>query len=350
VTSKGTLVALFILAIAVVAQAATPAPFAICPRQSNGHTSDQPPDPVVVCQQLFPAPPYVRLPADRHTSEGSIMTGVVELDVNTDGHIANARFYDRGLKVYPLLTAAGKPIDESSELMKKCHLPSNRVHFLIYEASGKVTPLGALLLQGLRPAVLVQGQAIDSRFFGAWEGMISKRRTETQWYTDPSQPQNFAKVRMMFTPPLLQTENIGELRPDPKLPDGTRFKATGTFENATQPVRLSTGDCAPALTSYGAANPFPARVATADYFLHMWRFPAMHSLWSKDFHVVTDYPKNLSTNPTLNSMASTHNFRLKDYIATSTKPMELKFLQHGNSFGWIVFLLKPVQGGGGPCK
>jgi hypothetical protein len=346
-----TFIALLTLATALGAQAAAPMSFAVCPKQTNGHTSDQPPAPVVVCQQLFPAVPYVHLPPDQHTPDGhAAMNGVVELDINTDGHIANARFYDRSLKLYPLVDAAGKPIDEKSALMSKNHLPSNRVHFLIYEATGKVTAAGALQLAALRPAVLVDGAAIDSRFFGPWEGMVSKRRSDTQWFTDDRQPQNFAKIRVMFAPPLIPTDNIGELRPTPKLPDGTRFKATGRFENATQSVRLSTGECAPALTSYGAANPLPSRVATADYLLHMWRFPAMHTLWSKDFHVVTDYPKGLYPNANLNSMASNHNFRLKDYIATSTKPEQLTFRLHGNPIDQIVFLLEPVTGGGGPCK
>jgi hypothetical protein len=349
-TPKVTYAAALLVLLAATAFAATPAQFAICPRQMSGHTSDQPPDPVVVCQQLFPAPPYVHLPADRHLPDGSAtINGVVELDINSDKHIAAARLYDRNLMEYALVNTSGKPIDETSPLMKKTHLPSNRVHFLIYEATGKVAG-NSLQLTGRTPSVLVAGSAIDSRFLGAWEGLVSKRKSETQWYTDERQPQNFAKIRVMFAPPLLKMDNIGELGPKPFLPDGTRSKAIGTFENATQKVRLSTGECAPALNSYGAANPFPARVAVTDYFFHMWRFPAMHSLWSKDFHVVTDYPKNLYPNPGLNSMASNHNFRLKDYIAVSTAPMQLRFGLHGNPVDQIVFLLKPVTGGGGTCQ
>lgn len=330
------------------AYAASPIQSTICPKQADGHTSDTPPDPVLVCKQLFPAAPYVRLPQDQHKPDGqSMMYGVVELDINSDSHIQNARFYDRQLKLYALNDAAGKPIDETSPLMKKNHLPSNRVHFLIYEATGKATPT-ALQLTALRPVILVDGHAIDERFLGPWEGIVSKRKSATQWYTDPSQPANFAKIRINFAPPLTQTDNIGELRPTPKLADGTRYKATGKFENATQPVKLSTGECAPALTSFGAANPMPERVATADYLIRMWRFPAMHSLWSKDFHIVFDYPKNL--HPSATAMASEHNFRLKDYIATTTHPEQLVFRLHGNPVDQIVFLLTPVKGGGGSCK
>src|SRR5205807_4692210 len=200
----------------------------------------------------FPALPFVHLPPDQQASDGrATLYGVVELDINNDAHIQAARFYDRELKLYGLVGSSGKPIDETSELMKKNHLPSNRVHFLIYEATGKLVPPATLQLTGLRPAILVEGQAIDERFVGPWEGVVSKRRTATEWYTELAQAANFAKIRVNFAPPLAETDNIGELRPTPKLPDGKRYKLMGKFENATTPVRLSTGDCAAALTSYG---------------------------------------------------------------------------------------------------
>jgi len=49
-------------------------------------------------------------------------------------------------------------------------------------------------------------------------------------------------------------------------------------------------------------------------------------------------------------MASQHNFRLKDYIAASTKPEALRFGIHGNPVDQIVFVLKPVKGGGRACQ
>jgi len=342
--------ALFLVTAAVHAGAAPAASssFRSCVDQVDSHTSDQPPASVVVCRKLFPAAPFVRLPQDRRAADGqATLYGVVELDISTSGHIQNARFYDRQLKVYAVVDAAGKPIDETSPLMKQNHLPSNRVHFLIYEAGGKLTPT-ALQLTALRPVILVEGQALDERFVGPWEGLVSKRRSETEWYTDLSQPANFAKIRVNFAPPFVQTDNIGELQPTPKLPDGKRFKVLGKFENAVQPVRLSTGECAPALTNYGANNPFPDRVDKGDYLIQIWRFPAMHSLWSKDFHVVFDYPKNLY--PNARAMASEHNFRLKDFIATSTQPQQLVFKLHGNPINQVVFALKPVTGGGGACR
>jgi hypothetical protein len=348
-TSRAIVAGLFILTATSLAHASDPAPVPACLVQAGGHTSDQPPDPVVVCRKLFPTAPFVRLPQDQRAAGGQVtLYGVVDLDVSVNFHIQSARFFDRQLSLYPLVNSADKPIDESSDLMKKNHLPSNRVHFLVYEAKGTILPSKALQLTGLRPVILVEGQAIDERFLGPWEGLVSKRRTPTEWYTDTSQPVNFAKIRVNFAPPLAATDAIGELKPTPKLPDGQRFKVPGKFENATQPVRLSTGECAPALTSYGASNPFPDTVSTSDYLITMWRFPAMHSLWSKDFHIVFDYPKNL--HPDARAMASEHNFRLKDYIATSTHPEELVFRLHGNPVNQIVFVLKPVQGGGGSCK
>src|SRR5207253_10206640 len=121
--------------------------FPSCLEQVDGHTSDQPPDSVVVCRKLFPAAPYVRLPQDRRAPDGqATLYGVIELDINNDAHIQNARFYDRQLKVYALLGETGKPIDETSALMKRNHLPSNRVHFLVYEATGKLTAPATLQL------------------------------------------------------------------------------------------------------------------------------------------------------------------------------------------------------------
>ena len=68
----------------------------------------------------------------------------------------------------------------------------------------------------------------------------------------------------------------------------------------------------------------------------------------KDFHVVFDYPKGLY--PAAISMATQHNFRLKDYIAPTTHPETLNFHIHGNPVNQIVFELTPVTGGGGACK
>jgi hypothetical protein len=74
----------------------------------------------------------------------------------------------------------------------------------------------------------------------------------------------------------------------------------------------------------------------------------MHSLASKDFHIVFDYPEGL--HPAARAMARDHNFRLKDYIATSTAPKALVYGIHANPMDQILFQLKPVQGGGGDCK
>lgn len=331
---------------------AADAPFQSCSEQREGTTSDQ--DAVTVCSKLFPSAPYVRVPENRSTPDGqTTIQGVVEMDITPRGDLKGARVYDRDLTAYDLVDSAGKPVDGTSPLMQKNYLPSNRAHFLIYEATGKVSPSASgngnqrLELTALRPVILVEGGAIDSRFLGPWEGTVSKRFSEKQWYTVIDNPEHVAKIRVVFAPPVTAHENIGVLNPTPKLIDGTRFETLGKLENATQSVRLSTGECAPALNSYGAANPFPDSVQTSDYALNIWRYPAMHSRSSVDFHIVFNYPKGLLDNTT--SMARDHNFRLKDYIATSTQPKELVFGIHGNPVDQILFSLKPVTGGGGAC-
>lgn len=340
---------------ATAAEAPVPAadaPSQTCPEQRQGSTADQ--DAVTVCSKLWPSAPYVRVAENRSTPDGqTAIQGVIEMDITPRLDLKGARVYDRDLTAYDLVDAAGKPLDGTSPLMQQNHLPSNRAHFLIYEVTGKVSPAPSgtgnqrLELTALRPVVLVEGGAIDSRFLGPWEGTVSKRFSAKQWFTDIDNPEHVAKIRVVFAPPVAEHENIGVLNPTPKLPDGTRFETLGKVENATQSVRLSTGECAPALNSYGAANPFPDNVQTSDYSLTIWRYPAMHSRSSVDFHIVFNYPKGLLDNTT--SMARDHNFRLKDYIATSTKPKELVFGIHGNPVDQILFSLGPVTGGGGPC-
>src|SRR5262245_2213527 len=132
----------------------------------------------------------------------------------------------------------------------------------------------------------------------------------------------------------------------PDLPDGARFKAVGAVLNGENGVRLSTGDCAVALKSLQERNPL---FEATDYLFTLWRFPAMHTAGSQDFHVVNDYPRGLY--PSAIGMAAEHNFRLKDYISSATAPMELVFHIHGNPVGQMTMTLKPVKGGGGgqPC-
>ena len=335
-------------------------PLQACPGQREGTTTEVPPQqpqPVTICTKLHPAAPFVHLPPDVPGEMGGSGTwhGTVELDISVrpgaNYYIQQARFVDRNNTSYVLVDAAGKQIDDTSPLMKQNYLPSNRVHYLVYEAKGQVQGT-TLRLDALRPIVMLDGRAIDERFLGAWEGTMSKRRPnqaddEDTWYTDKDEPEHFAKVRVVFKE-LIDYRNVGALAPrlPPFLPDAVRHKAVGTIENAYRGVRLSSGECIPSLTSFGEQNPMPAAVDT--YLLTMWRFPAMHTLWTKDFHIVFDYPKGLY--PSAVSMATDHNFRLKDYVSPATKARELIFGVHGNPVNQLLVILKPVEGGGGRCE
>jgi hypothetical protein len=343
-------------------------PLQVCPEQKQGATTESPPQqpqPVTICLKLHPQAPFVHLPADVPARYGGAATwyGTVELDISVrqgaDYYIQQARFVDRDNRSYVLVDAAGRQIDDSSPLMKQNYLPSNRVHYLVYEAKGQVKGT-KLQLDALRPIVMLDGRAIDERFLGAWEGTMSKRRPkqadadggDTQdeddtWYTDLDEPAHFAKVRVVFRE-LIDYRNVGALAPTlpPFLADARRHKAVGSIENAYRGVRLSSGECVPSLTSFGEQNPMPASVDT--YLLTMWRFPAMHTLWTKDFHIVFDYPKGLY--PSAISMATDHNFRLKDYVSPATKPRQLLFGVHGNPVNQLLVALKPAQGGGGTCE
>ncbi len=316
----------------------------VCLEQTSGKTSDG--DAVTICTKIFRDAPLVRLPADDTSSSTMTINGAIDLDIaqgadNSHWKITAARLVDRNLKIYALMNANGTPVDETSAPMASNHLPSNRVHFLAYEAKGTASG-DRFTLTGLRPIVMLTGQAIDARFTGSWEGTMSLYTGDRTWSIGTD-----AKVRVEM-PSIVPHEPISEVAAiiTPPLADGTRFKAIGGVSNADVKVKLSTGECVPSLRSLGQANPlFEAK----DTLLTLWRFPVMHTPASRDYHVVLDYPRGLYENPTTLAMAPDHNFHMFDYISPATKAMDLRFTIHGNPVQQIVIHLKPVTGGGDPC-
>jgi hypothetical protein len=208
------------------------------------------------------------------------------------------------------------------------------------------------VLSALKPVILLDGKALDQRFLGAWEGTMSLRKSTNPdlWYDQPTNAQ-VAKVRVELGS-LGPHDNLAVLVPKPGvalLPDGNRFEATGVIKNAQNSVKLYTGECVPALTSFtqaGALNPIPVD----DYTLRMWRFPMMHTLNSYDYHVVLNYPKGL--NPNTMAMATRHNFHVYDYISPKTTAVPLTLRLHGTPVNQIVIVLTPVAdtpGAGEEC-
>ena len=335
---------LSILAVVFSYSSAGAAAGSVCPEEATGRTSDG--QPVTVCIKTFTEPPFVRLPADDTAPAVKTIHGVVDLDIQGKGSawtIAAARFIDRNLKTYTLANQDGSRMTEASPLMKANFLPSNRVHFLVYEAKGTLAG-DSFQAASLRPVVMVTGRALDERFLGAWEGTMSlylgKDGDSDVWSVDQN-----AKVRLEYHS-LTPYDNMSEVlaKLTPLLPDGTRFKALGGVANAVQSVRLSTGECIPSLISLGGKNPLSI---ANDYRLTLWRFPVMHTAYSRDYHIVNDYPRDLY--PATLGMASTHNFRLENYISPATAPAELTFKLHGNPIRQMTIQVKPVKGGGEPC-
>ena len=317
---------------------------AVCLEQTSGKTSDG--DAVTICTKIFRDAPFVRLPADDTSGSTATINGAIDLDIapgadNAHWKITAARLIDRNLKSYTLMNANGTRVDETSALMTSNHLPSNRVHFLAYEAKGTASG-DNFTLTGLRPIVMMTGQAIDARFTGSWEGTMSLYTGDRTWSPDTD-----AKVRVEM-PSIVPHEPIPEVAQTltPPLADGTRFKAIGGVSNADTRVKLSTGECIPSLRSLGPSNPL---FEASDTLLTLWRFPVMHTPASRDYHVVLDYPRGLYENPTTMAMAPDHNFHMFDYISPATKAMDLRFTIHGNPVQQIVIHLKPVTGGGDPC-
>jgi hypothetical protein len=343
---RSTLLSLVALAGLFLGSRAGAAELAVCAEHASGATSDG--QKVTICSKTFSEPPFVHLPGDDISSAVKTIHGVVDLDIaqGRDSRawtISAARFIDRNLKSYTLANKDGSPMTEASPLMKSNFLPSNRVHFLVYEAKGTFSG-STFRIDSLRPVVMVTGRALDERFLGAWEGTMSlylgKEGDNDVWSVDQN-----AKVRLEFLS-LTPHDNMSEIAPKltPPLPDGTRFKALGGVANAVQSVKLSTGECIPSLVSLGDKNPL---FIASDYRFTLWRFPVMHSAYSRDYHVVNDYPRDLY--PATLGMASTHNFRLENYISPATKPAELTFKLHGNPVRQMTMQVRPVKGGGQPC-
>ena len=314
--------------------------FAICAQQRTTINSDG--LSVTVCEKTFAEAPMVRLPPDERGAAVQTIFGVIDLDVRLGENpgefvIEGARLLDRKLVAYDLAGADGVPVTEKHPLMQAMKLPSSRVHYLVYEARGTIAG-NTLRLESLKPVVMVAGRAIDERFLGAWEGTFSLYDGDRVWSEDT------AKVRVEFAALVPHTDMDVVTPGTGTLPDGTRFKAVGGVANGDRRVRLSTGECAPALTSLQQRNPL---LEASDYLFTLWRFPAMHTASSKDFHVVNDYPRALY--PSAIGMAAEHNFRLVDYIAETTAPKELVFHIHGNPVQQMTMTLTPVKGGGGGC-
>jgi hypothetical protein len=310
----------------------------VCAEQASGTTADG--DDVVVCTKLFAEAPFIRPAADTTEAGESVLFGTVGFGYGVNG--TPYTFHDRDGRVFALRDAAGNELSGDSAVVRENHLPSSRVHFLVYEVRGAVEG-DAIRLSSLRPAVLVDGKAIDARMLGTWEGTMTLRiggEEGNQTWSDTET----AKARVELTE-LVRMDNIQGPTPDSaRLADGTRFKAVGSVVNTDKSVRLSTGECAAALKSYGEKNPL--FTATASNF-GLWRYPAMHTMAAEDFHMVNDYPTGLYWSAI--GMAKGHNFRLADYLSKETKPMELEFGIHGNPMEQIVIKLTPVVGGGGGC-
>jgi hypothetical protein len=335
------LVAACVLALAGCSHGDSDSSKSICLEQSAGTTSDG--DSVTVCQKIFKEAPFVRLPGDDTSAATVTINGAVDLDIresqDTPGKwlISAARFVDRNLKIYELANPDGTPVTEASTLMAANHLPSNRVHFLAYEAKGTLSGT-QLRLASLKPIVMITGRAIDERFLGSWEGTMSLYEGE-DW-----SPTSSAKVRVEMAA-LVPHDPIHVVTTvTPVLADGTRFKAVGGVANGDTRVKLSTGECVASLRSFGVNNPL---FRATDTLLTLWRFPVMHTAASRDYHVVLDYPHGLYD--AAMAMAPDHNFHMFDYISPKTAPMDLRFVIHGNPVGQIEIDLKPVTGGGDPC-
>ena len=215
-----------------------------------------------------------------------------------------------------------------------------RAHYLVYAVAGRAE--GELLhVTSLAPVVLLEAEALDAHFRGAWEGVMNPRVGPQLWRTEP--PVDDVKVRVVFDrfEPSDPLRDDGQASAIPR--DGRRFRVVGTIENASAPVRLASGTCAPSLASLGTRNPI---LGATQPELRLRRHPMMHS--PSDNVIEMDYPPGLYMNGTM--MTGAGGYFLEDFIALAVdRTAPHRFLIHGHLPGQLYVELAPVTGGGGTC-
>jgi len=206
-------------------------------------------------------------------------------------------------------------------------------HFLedIYEVTGTMdTDSGGLAIRDAtaRPVVRIVPEVLDAALTGAWEGTMSKRIGLNMYDGNTRIP-----IRVAFDCYQAMHQIIPMWAPsDPPL--SYSLVATGTIANATSPITLSDGTCAPALASLGDASP----IAETDASVVVRRYPAMHS--PGDYQLVD--------NGWMGPMLPAHPAALiQDAVRTDFTTTG--FHPHGTPNGMHLDGFHAVAAGGDPC-
>lgn len=113
----------------------------------------------------------------------------------------------------------------------------------------------------------------------------------------------------------------------------------GTIANATGPVRLSTGACAPALAAAGERDPLSQEPFSSEVVLQ--RFPSMHVPF--DDELLLKWDRDVSNMGTELYPSAATLLGLEPLGETWTAS------PHGNPTAGPSLVLSLVEGGGGPC-
>ncbi|WP_394846157.1 hypothetical protein LZC95_01680 [Pendulispora brunnea] len=288
---------------------------AVCPNQRIEQTSA---GPVIVCDDGYPTPPYLHVPAPRPLEGGNreVVGGIASATSFRD-----AQGNDYAL---PDGMARAETWDKASHEYQADHLYRATV-----DSAGKVTKLVRF------------AKAADALFFRNWEGRAFEgkiaKRVGDQYETTPSVP-----VRLRITevreglPPGWSAYENGVFVP---LAPYNPVHTVAVVENIDHALTSANGPCLAPLSALGAED--PGIKAT----VRLVRVPSMHSPGANTVVVVLESSSKIPTN-----MAHTLWAGPADLISASGKvPGDFNAAPHGAPQYGIGLSMAPVTGGGAAC-
>ncbi|MCY1059191.1 hypothetical protein [Nannocystis sp. SCPEA4] len=199
---------------------------------------------VIVCDRAFDTMPRVHLPPDDDTTVFAghplaLRDGRKVTLVDEQGDLA-----------FPGYQAKDPRVPEGFAW------PSYEFIEHVYRISGTITTRAdgvAIADAEVTPVLRLAPEVLDGQLLGTWEGTLSKRIDDGHYDETVRVP-----IRVTFDRFSDEHHDLHRWNPyddaDPILTYS--LPVLGTIVNASQPITLSDGTCAPALTSLGEGNPW----------------------------------------------------------------------------------------------
>ncbi len=276
---------------------------------------------IIVCDQAYADPPYVRPPADSTGSDPQLIYGGIE-------HGANfvMGFSGRGFRY----DAPGNPAWMTAE----AHDGVQRYGYIVYVAT-----VQAGAVQSLQPAIRIDDRVFATLLAGrAYEGLMSPREssgpTPTFDFLHHTVP---IRIALDAAPQMTVLDQVSGY---------PRYALMGRVENATAAVRAADGGCLAALTSFGDTNPLG--LADGGDEIQIARQPNMHGAYDDVFTLV--WPPGTVGEGGSNMGAGL--FISTAALLRSTPPdlTNAGSNPHGTPSDGPSADLQLVTGGGGPCN